>query len=126
MARKAHSIKFSDAEWEKAKERAEEEGLRVSTYIREIASGQLEVESEESRQALLAEFFVVGGKLKELMRKMDEGGYEHDSIAVGRLLDRTRKVIGRADGYTAAAPDEDDQSLESGGPLNGQEPPPTQ
>ena len=122
MARKAHSIKFSDEEWEQVKERAEAEKMAASTYVREAATEGLDPESKGRRRSILAELFVLGGKVKEMRRDFQGADYEHDSVAVGQLLDRIRETIDRIGGYAVVGAPEEKTVEEPEAPLSEQEP----
>ena len=104
MARKVHSIKFSDDEWAQAERRAERQELATSTFVREAATGEIEPTSKRTRQAMVAEFHQLGGQINDWRKEMKEAGYEHDSIAAGKLLDRALEAIERAEELIGATP----------------------
>ena len=108
MTRKRRTIRYSDDEWERAAVRAECEDLPRTTYVREISTGDLDIGSKRSRQKIIAQLFRVGTYLKQVRERFDEasrqGGargedFEHDSIALGRVLDEVRGALGALGAY---------------------------
>lgn len=98
MKRFTKSIKYSEKEWVQVERRARAADLPPATFVREVSTGERGSDSFKTRHLLLR----IGLHLKDLKQRFGEAGYEHDSQAVGRVLDQLRQALAAVDGYRYA------------------------
>ena len=120
MSRRPRTIRYSDEEWAASKRLAQSVDMKRSDFIRELSTGRLGPTSIDTRRQLR----LIGLQLERLIEASEEAGEEHDSIAIGQVLDQLKEVLLEVGGYgRAAAPSHDAyrqvQALGSGSEEDG-------